>query len=99
MPCRERPFTGLLTQIWKGHSATDPEGIHTCPARRLVEAITGLDSTVTIIRADGRSVAGTEMTALMDFGIKKGDTITVTVDGGHEQANSSALAKFFSDIL
>lgn len=62
---------------------------------RKKERITGLDSTVTIIRTDGKSVAGTEMTALMDLRIKKGDTITVTVDGGHEQANSSALAKFF----
>lgn len=77
------------------YTITDSVGIHACPARLLVGVITGLDSTVTIIRTDGKSVAGTEMTALMDLRIKKGDTITVTVDGGHKQANLSALAKFF----
>lgn len=77
------------------YTITDPEGIHACPARLLVGAITGLDSTVTVIRADGRSVAGTEMTALIDLRIKKGDTITVTVDGGHDKPIHPPWPNFF----
>ena len=37
--------------------------------------------------------------AVMGLGIKQGDTITVTVEGGDEKANASAMEKFFSETL
>ena len=39
------------------------------------------------------------MMAVMGLGIKQGDTITVTVEGGDEKANASAMEKFFSENL
>ena len=81
------------------YTITDPVGIHARPAGLLVKAIKALDSTVTIAKADGKSAAGTKLMALMGLGIKQGDTVTVTVEGGDEEANCAALSKFFADNL
>ena len=40
-----------------------------------------------------------KLMAVMGLGIKQGDTITVTVEGGDEKANASAMEKFFSENL
>lgn len=81
------------------YTITDPVGIHARPAGLLVKAIKGLDSSVTIAKADGKSAAGTKLMALMGLGIKQGDTVTVTVDGGAEDANAATLEQFFKDNL
>ena len=81
------------------YTITDPVGIHARPAGLLVKAIKALDSSVTIAKADGKSAAGTKLMALMGLGIKQGDTVTVTVDGGDEEASCAALSKFFADNL
>ena len=81
------------------YTITDPVGIHARPAGLLVKAIKALDSTVTIAKADGKSAAGTKLMALMGLGIKQGDTIHVTVEGGDEDANAATLEQFFKDNL
>jgi len=81
------------------YTITDPVGIHARPAGQLVKAIKALDSTVTIARADGKSAVGTKLMALMGLGVKQGDTVTVTVEGGNEEANSAALEQYFKDNL
>ena len=81
------------------YTITDPVGIHARPAGLLVKAIKALDSTVTIAKADGKSAAGTKLMALMGLGIKQGDTIHVTVEGGSEDTNAAALEQFFKDNL
>lgn len=81
------------------YTITDPVGIHARPAGLLVKAIKGLDSTVTITRADGKSAGGTKLMALMGLGIKQGDTVTVSIEGGGEEANAAALEQFFKDNL
>ena len=35
----------------------------------------------------------------MGLGIKQGDIVTVTVEGGDEEANAAAMEKFFSENL
>lgn len=37
--------------------------------------------------------------AVMGLGIKQGDTITVTVECGDEEASATAMEKFFSENL
>ena len=37
--------------------------------------------------------------ALMGLGIKGGDTVTVSVEGGDEQASLTAMEQFFRDNL
>ncbi len=81
------------------YTVTDPVGIHARPAGLLVKAIKALDSTVTITKADGKSAGGTKLMALMGLGIKQGDTIAITVDGGNEDANVASLEQFFKDNL
>ena len=81
------------------YTITDPVGIHARPAGVLAKAAKALDSTVTITKADGKSAAATKLMALMGLGIKQGDTVTVTVDGGNEEANTAAMEQFFKDNL
>ena len=81
------------------YTITDPVGIHARPAGLLAKAAKALDSTVTIAKADGKSAAATKLMALMGLGIKQGDVIHVTVEGGNEDANAAAMEQFFRDNL
>jgi len=81
------------------YTITDPVGIHARPAGLLVKAVKALDSTVTISKADGKSALGTKLMALMGLGIKQGERIHITVEGGNEDANAAALEQFFKDNL
>ena len=81
------------------YTITDPVGIHARPAGLLVKAVKALDSTVTIEKVGGRSVAASKLMAVMGLGIKQGDTVSVTVEGGSEDANAAAMEQFFKDNL
>ncbi len=81
------------------YTITDPVGIHARPAGLLVKAVKDLDSEVTIEKEPGKGAAGTKLMALMGLGIKQGDTVTVTVEGGNEAANAQALEQFFQANL
>ncbi len=81
------------------YTITDPVGIHARPAGLLVKAAKALDSTVTIAKADGKSAAATKLMALMGLGIKQGETVTVTIEGGSEDANAAAMEQFFQENL
>ena len=80
------------------YTITAPVGIHARPAGLLVKAAKALDSTVTVEK-DGKSAAATKLMALMGLGIKGGDTVTVSVEGGDEQASLTAMGQFFRDNL
>ena len=82
------------------YTITDPIGVHARPAGLLAKAAKGLDSTVTIAKADGsKSAAATKLMAIMGMGIKTGETVTVTVEGGNEEANAAAMEQFFKENL
>ena len=81
------------------YTITDPVGIHARPAGLLVKAVKALDSTVTIAKADGKSAGGAKLMALMGLGIKQGETVTVTLEGGNEEADAASLEQFFKDNL
>ena len=81
------------------YTITDPVGIHARPAGLLAKAAKALDSTITIAKADGKSAAATKLMALMGLGIKQGDTVTVKVEGGNEEANAASIEQFFKDNL
>ena len=78
---------------------TDPVGIHARPAGLLVKAAKALDSTVTVEKVGGKSSAATKLMAVMGLGIKGGDTVTVTVEGGNEEASLQAMEQFFRENL
>ena len=78
---------------------TDALGIHARPAGLLVKAAKALDSTVTIEKVGGKSAAATKLMAVMGMGIKQGDTVVVTAEGGDEEASIAAMEQFFKDNL
>ena len=81
------------------YTITDPVGVHARPAGLLAKAAKALDSTVTVTKADGsKSAAATKLMAIMGMGIKTGETVTVTVEGGSEEANAAAMEQFLSLI-
>lgn len=77
----------------------DATGIHARPAGLLVKAAKVLDSTVALENAAGKSAVATKLMAVMGLGIKQGDTVTVTVEGGDEEASIAAMEKFFGENL
>ena len=80
------------------YTITDPVGIHARPAGMLAKAAKALDSTVTITKGE-KSAAATKLMAIMGMGIKTGETVTVTVEGGNEEANFAAMEQFFKENL
>ena len=81
------------------YTIKDPIGSHARPAGLLAKAAKGLDSAVTIAGEDGRSAAATRLMALMGLGIKSGERVTVTVEGGDEEASAAAMEQFFRENL
>ena len=78
---------------------TDPVGIHARPAGILVKEVKSYtDSTVTLTKGD-KSVNLVKLMALMQMGIKQGDTVTVTVEGGDEEAVCARIEEFFKANL
>ena len=81
------------------YTITDPVGIHARPAGILVKEIKKFaGSTVTITKGE-KSVNALKLMALMGMGIKQGDTVTVSVDGGDEEAVAAASEEFFKNNL
>lgn len=81
------------------YTVQDATGIHARPAGLLVKAAKVLDSTVALENVAGKSAVATKLMAVMGLGIKQGDTVTVTVEGGDEEASIAAMEKFFSENL
>ena len=84
------------------YTITDPVGIHARPAGLLVKEIKSFaGSAVTITKGIQRALYSNEAGwgALMQMGIKCGDTVTVSVDGGDEAAVAAALENFFKANL
>ena len=81
------------------YTVQDATGIHARPAGLLVKAAKALDSTITLENAVGKSAVATKLMAVMGLGIKQGDTVTVTVEGGDEEVSVAAMEKFFTENL
>ena len=81
------------------YTVKEASGIHARPAGLLVKAAKALDSTITLENAAGKSAAATKLMAVMGLGIKQGDTVTVMVEGGDEEASVATMEKFFGENL
>ena len=78
---------------------TDPIGIHARPAGLLVKEAKALDSTITIEKVGGKSAAATKLMAVMGLGVKTGETITFTIEGGDEEASAAAMEQFCKENM
>ena len=78
---------------------TDPIGIHARPAGLLVKEAKALDSTIPIEKVGGKSAAATKLMAVMGLGVKTGETITFTIEGGDEEASAAAMEQFCKENM
>ena len=81
------------------YTITDPVGIHARPAGLLVKEIKSFAGSAVTITKGEKSVNALKLMALMQMGIKQGDTITVQVEGGDEAAVAAAIEAFLKANL
>ncbi len=80
------------------YTIKDKLGIHARPAGLLAKAAKALDSEITVTKGES-SAGASKLMAVMGLGVKSGDTITVTVSGGNEEASERAMREFFEKYL
>ena len=81
------------------YTITDPVGIHARPAGLLAKAAKALDSKITITNSAGKAAEAKKLMAVMGLGVKTGETVTFTIEGGDEEANAAAMEKFCKDNM
>ena len=80
------------------YTVKDELGIHARPAGMLVKEVKNFESKVTLEK-DGRVIDASRLMAVMSMGIKKDQTVTVTVEGADEEAAYDELKAFFEANL
>ncbi|MBQ9780214.1 MAG: HPr family phosphocarrier protein [Clostridia bacterium] len=80
------------------YTIKDPLGIHARPAGLLVKAVKSTDSRV-VLEKEGKSVNADRLLSVMGLGVRCGDTVTVTVSDGDEEASLAAIRTFFENNL
>lgn len=80
------------------YTVKDELGIHARPAGMLVKEVKNFQSKVTLEK-DGKSVDASRLMAVMGMGVKKDQTVTVTVEGDDEEAACDAIKAFFETNL
>lgn len=80
------------------YTVTDPVGIHARPAGNLAKEAKKYDSVIKITK-DGKTAEAKKLMMLMGLGVKQGDTITVTIEGGDEEAVAAQMEEFFKNNL
>ena len=78
------------------YTITDELGIHARPAGMLAKTAKALDSEITITKGE-KSVGASKLMMLMGLGIKQGDTISVTINGGDEENSYNIMKEFFEN--
>ena len=80
------------------YTVKDELGIHARPAGMRVKEVKNFQSKVTLEK-DGKSVDASRLMAVMGMGVKKDQTVTVTVEGDDEDAACEAIKAFFETNL
>ena len=76
----------------------DEVGIHARPAGLLVKEAKKYESKITISK-DGKSAEATKLMAVMGLGVKCGQSVEVSVEGGDEDAVFEGIKAFFEANL
>ena len=80
------------------YTVTDELGLHARPASQLVMESKKYKSTITV--SDGvKNTTAAQLMMLMSMGIKKGATVTVSIEGEDEEIAYVAIQQFFKDNL
>lgn len=76
----------------------DEVGIHARPAGLLVKEAKQYGETI-LLECNGKSADVKKLMALMALGVKKGDTVKITVEGENEAEVAANLQEFFQNNL
>ncbi len=80
------------------YTIKDKLGIHARPAGMLVKEVKKFGSEITIEKG-GKTINASRLMALMGLGVKCGDTVTLTINGGDEEKAATELEKFLKENL
>ena len=80
------------------YTVKDELGIHARPAGMLVKEVKNFKSKVTLEK-DGKVIDAARLMAVRSMGVKKDQTVTITVEGTDEDAAYDALKSFFETNL
>ncbi|MBO5227151.1 MAG: HPr family phosphocarrier protein [Ruminococcus sp.] len=80
------------------YTIKDELGIHARPAGMLAKTVKALDSEITITKGE-KTVGAAKLMAVMGLGVKCGDTVTITINGGNEDAAEAAVKDFLNANL
>ena len=80
------------------YTVRDKVGIHARPAGMLVKLVKEYSSDVYIEKGDKR-IKADRLIAVMNMGIKQGDTVTVAIEGVDEEEAYKSLYSFFEKNL
>ena len=80
------------------YTITDPLGIHARPAGMLVKKAAEVHSSVKI-RKDDKEADGKRILNLMSLAAKKGDSITLLIEGPDEAETAEVLERFLKENL
>ncbi len=78
---------------------TDEVGLHARPAKDMVKEMKSISDAVVTIRKGDKSADAKKLLPVMGLGAKKGDEITVCVEGGDEEAVFERVKKYFEENL
>ena len=77
---------------------TDEVGIHARPAGILAKKAKEYTSKITLTK-DGKSAEAQKLMAVMSLGVKKGETVVVSVEGEDEGVAFPEIETFFKENL
>ena len=81
------------------YTIKDALGLHARPAGSLVKLIKELGSTVMIEKEGKPAVSASALIKVMGLGVKCGETVRFTVEGGDEDAAVKAVEEFLNENL
>jgi len=77
----------------------DKDGIHARPAGLLVKQAKQYENSKITLTKDGDSADLKKLFALMKLGIKQGEEVTVTIEGGDERQAAAVMLDFLQNNL
>ena len=81
------------------YTIADPLGIHARPAGLLARVAKEYPDTEIVISKDGASAKATQLMKIMAMGVRQGDRVMVTAEGGSEEQAIRDMQKFFEENL
>ncbi len=76
----------------------DEIGIHARPAGLLVKEAKKYSSKI-VLTVNGKNAEATKLMAIMSLGVKKGQTVEITVEGADEDTACENIKAFFEQNL